>query len=225
MTTVASATEYVCRRRAADCGRRGRRCGNARTVVLVRKDAADAPIVVALPSVRTLHGAFFGSCSRRAGCQRRRGGSGATSTRSSGRRGERFIGPCSPSRRARQSRAGAADQRYLDGTTLDFVLGIGVGGTAGACAHQGAAHNHAADQPLADGRSRGRGLRGRHPIRYNGRDLVVTVATVAVKREAEAAFGGLDGDTSGPVVIVDAGGRTVNVALFSNGQVPLGPHA
>ena len=48
--------------------------------------------------------------------------------------------------------------------------------------------------------------------------MAVTIASVAVKREGEAAFASLEGDTSGPVVVIDGGGRTVNIALFRDGQ-------
>lgn len=219
MTTIAT-TEYVLATDAlaitvdavADVG-------NARTVVLVRKDAADAPIVVALPSVRTLHGAFSYELFAARGLP----------AASWGRLGrdehvielggvERFVGQLAVEHTGAASSGRGSDQRYVDGTTLDFVL-AGV-----AAALPGAARINVrlttmlpiSLWPMADRVAEA--LRGRYPIRYNGRDLVVTVATVAVKREAEAAFGGLDGDTSGPVVIVDAGGRTVNVALFNNGQ-------
>ncbi len=189
--------------------------GNARTVVLVRKDATDAPIVVAMPSVRTLHGAFSYELFAARGLP----------AASWGRLGrdehvielggvERFVGQLAVEHTGAASSGRGSDQRYIDGTTLDFVL-AGV-----AAALPGATRINVrlttmlpiSLWPMAERVAEA--LRGRYPIRYNGRDLVVTVAAVAIKREAEAAFGGLDGDTSGPVVIVDAGGRTVNVALF-----------
>ena len=188
MTTVASATEYVVADAPPIVVDVVADVGNARTVGWCGSDAADAPIVVARPACASSTAHFPTSC-----CGARSAGGVV------GRLGrdEHVIelvassgsGQPPSSTRARSSGRGS-DQRYLDGTTLDLAGRRGGGTAAGAARINVRLTNHAADQPLADGRSRGRGTRGRYPIRYNGRDLVVTVATVAVKREAEAAFVG-----------------------------------
>lgn len=220
MTTTITTTEYVVATDApavtvdvvADVG-------NARTVVLVRRDGDDVPSAITMPSVRTLHGAFsyelFAARGLPASSWAKLGRDEHVIERDGA---ERFVGQLAVEHMGAASSGRGSDARYSDGTTLDFVL-AGV-----AAALPGASKITVrlttmlpiSLWPLAPRVVEA--LRGRYPIRYNGRDLVVTVATVAVKREAEAAFGGLDGDTSGPVVIVDAGGRTVNVALFNNGQ-------
>ena len=97
--------------------------GNARTVVLVRKDAADAPIVVTMPSVRTLHGAFSYELFAARGLP-------ANSWSKLGRDEhvielagvERFVGLLAVEHTGAASSGRGSDQRYIDGTTLDFVL-------------------------------------------------------------------------------------------------------
>ncbi len=193
--------------------------GNARTVVLVRKDATDVPTALTMPSVRTLHGAFSYELFAARGLP-------AASWAKLGRDEhvlelggvERFVGQLAVEHTGAASSGRGSDQRYVDGTTLDFVL-AGV-----ASALPGASKIvlrlttllPISLWPMAERVAEA--LRGRYPIRYNGREIAITIASVTVKREAEAAFGGLEGDTSGPVVVVDAGGRTVNVALFRNGE-------
>lgn len=192
--------------------------GNARTVILVRKDTADAPIVVTMPSVRTLIGAFSYELFAQRGLP-----AASWSRLSAGEHvievggAERFVGNLAVEHAGPASSGRGSDQRYIDGTTLDFVL---VGAAAALPTSTKISVRLTTMLPISLWPMAERvaeALRGRYPIRYNGRDLVVTIATVTVKREAEAAFGGLDGDTSGPVVVIDAGGRTVNVALFRDG--------
>lgn len=193
--------------------------GNARTVVLVRVDEHDAPIVVTMPSIRTLHGAFsyelFAARGLPADAWGRLGRDDHVIERDGA---ERFLGALAAEHIGAASSGRGSDARYYDGTTLDFVL-------AGLAAALPKAARITARLttllpiglwPLAERVADA--LRGRHVYRYNGREMQVTIASVAIKREAEAALGALDGDTRGPIVIVDAGGRTVNVALFNDGQ-------
>jgi hypothetical protein len=193
--------------------------GNARTVLLVRKDGDDVPIAVSMPSIRTLHGAFSYELFAARGLLTGSWGKLGRDEHIIERDGaERFVGGLAAQHTGAASSGRGSDQRYLDGTTLDFVLA----GVASALPSASKITVRLTTMlpislwPLAARVAEA--LRGRYTYRYNGRELSVTIASVTVKREAEAAFGALDGDTSGPIVIVDAGGRTVNVALFNNGE-------
>lgn len=219
MTTLA-ATEYVVATEAptivadvvADVG-------NARTVILVRREGEDVPTAVTMPSIRTLHGAFsyelFAARGLPAGSWAKLGRDEHIVEQGGA---ERFVGQLALEHASAASSGRGSDQRYSDGTTIDFILA----GVAAALPGVPKVSVRLTTMlpvslwPLAPRVAEA--LRGRYAYRYNGRDLVVTIASVTVKREAEAAFGALDGDTSGPLVIIDAGGRTVNVALFSDGQ-------
>lgn len=193
--------------------------GNARTVVLVRRDGDDVPSAIAMPSVRTLHGAFsyelFAARGLPAGSWAKLGRDEHVVEREGA---ERFVGQLAVEHTVAASSGRGSDARYFDGTTLDFVLA----GVAAALPGASKVNVRLTTMlpvslwPLAERVAAA--LRGRYTYRYNGREVVVTIASVTIKREAEAAFGALDGDTSGPVVVVDAGGRTVNVALFRDGE-------
>ena len=193
--------------------------GNARTVVLVLPQGETTPLVSQFPSVRSLHGAFswevFAARGQRANAwgQLERdehiielGGH------------ERFIGRLAVERIAASSSGRGSDERYVDGTTLDFVL-TGIAAAVPRNVRRVVVSLttmvpvglwHLAPRVVE-------ALRGKYEPRYNGREITIVIASVTVKREAEAAFAAIEGDTSGPVVIIDAGGRTVNIALFRDG--------
>ena len=192
--------------------------GNARTVILVRTDADPLPIVVQLPSFRSLHGAFsYEVFADRA----LPSGSWSALKRDEHvieRDGlDRFVGRLAVERSTAASSGRGSDARYHDGTTLDFILAGVASALSGASKIAVNLRTmipislwHLAPQVQA-------ALKGSYPIRYNGRDVTITIRSVVVRREAEAAFDALDGDTTGPLVLIDGGGRTVNVALFRDG--------
>lgn len=193
--------------------------GNARAVVLVRAGEDVAPTAISLPAVRSLHGAFswevFASRGQSAGAWR----SLKSDEHIIERDGiERFLGRLAVERIAASSSGRGSDARYHDGTTLDFIL-------AGVAAAMPGANRltvklttllpislwHLAPK-VQDS------LKGTHAFKYNGRDMRVTIAAVTVKREGEAAFSIIEGDTTGRLLIIDGGGRTVNLALFNAGE-------
>lgn len=193
--------------------------GNARAVVLVRPDGETVPTATLMPAVRSLIGAFswevFASRSLPAGAWGKLRSDDHIIERDGN---ERFLGRLAVDRSAAASSGRGSDARYHDGTTLDFIL-------AGVAASlpQAARINirlttllpislwHLAPKVTE-------ALKGTHAFRYNGRDIRLTIQSVQVRREAEAAYAGLEGDTSGRVLIVDIGGRTVNLALFNAGE-------
>lgn len=193
--------------------------GNARTIVLVRIESDPTPTVVQLPSVRSLHGAFsyelFAARNLPAGSWSKLGRDEHVIERDGI---ERFVGKLAVERITAASSGRGSDARYYDGTTIDFML-------AGIAAALPGANKitvrlttllpislwHLAPKLEA-------ALKGAYSFRYNGREMSITIRSVVVKREAEAAFDALDGDTSGPIIILDMGGRTVNIALFRDGQ-------
>lgn len=193
--------------------------GNARAIVLVRSAERDVPIATIMPAVRSLHGAFSADVLAARGHQPGTWSALGSDEHVIERDGiERFLGRLAIEHAPAASSGRGSDARYYDGTTADFLL-------AGVAAALPAARTikisrlvtmlpislwHLAPKVEA-------ALRGRHSYRYNGRDLTVTIASVQVQREAEAAFATLDGDTSGPILVIDGGGRTVNVAMFNGG--------
>lgn len=193
--------------------------GNARAVVLVREDGNDVPRAILMPAVRSLIGAFSWEVFASRSLPAASWGKLRSDDHIIEREGhERFLGRLAVERSAAASSGRGSDARYHDGTTLDFIL-------AGVAAALPQANKitirlttmlpialwHLAPKVSES-------LRGAHNFNYNGRAVKVTIASVAVKREAEVAFSGLDGDTSGRVLIVDIGGRTVNLALFNGGE-------
>lgn len=220
MTQTTQATEYIVAADAAPIvADVVADIGNARTVILVRREGDDVPSAITMPSVRSLHGAFSWELFAARGLPPQswaRLGRDEHVIEAGGV--ERFVGQLAVEHVAAASSGRGSDARYYDGTTLDFIL-AGV-----AAALPGAARVNVrltTMLPVALWQLAPRvveALRGRHQLRYNGHDLVVTIASVTVKREAESAFGALEGDTSGPLVIIDGGGRTVNIALFRDGE-------
>jgi hypothetical protein len=193
--------------------------GNARAVILVRREGEDVPTAVLMPAVRSLIGAFswevFASRSLPAGSWGKLRSDDHIIERDGN---ERFLGRLAVDRSAAASSGRGSDARYHDGTTLDFIL-AGV-----AASLPGASKVNirlTTLLPISLWHLSGKvqeSLRGAHAFKYNGRDVKVTILSVSVRREAEAAYASLDGDTSGRLLIIDGGGRTVNMALFSNGE-------
>jgi hypothetical protein len=53
---------------------------------------------------------------------------------------------------------------------------------------------------------------------YKGREIRAKIEWVGVRREGEAAYYALPNRSGGRTLIIDGGGRTVNVALFAEGE-------
>lgn len=224
MTETMKPTEYIVASDAAPIvAEVAADIGNARTVVLVRTESEPVPVAINMPSVRTLLPVFSYALFADRGLP---AGSWSKLSRDEHvieRDGvERFVGKLAAERATAASGGRGSDARYYDGTTLDFIL-------AGVAAALPTARSITvklttmipialwALAPKVES-----ALRGLHTFRYNGREITIKIASVTVRREGEAAFNALDGDTSGPVVIIDGGGRTVNVALFRDGTYRTG---
>lgn len=197
--------------------------GNARAVVLVREDGADVPTAITMPAVRSLIGAFswevFAGRNLPAGSWGKLRSDDHIIERAGH---ERFLGRLAVERSAAASSGRGSDARYYDGTTLDFILAGIAAALPGAIK---ASVRLTTMLPISLWHLAPKvseSLKGAHKFTYNGRAVVVTILSVAVRREAEAAHVGLDGDTGGRILLVDIGGRTVNLALFNNGEYRAG---
>ena len=197
--------------------------GNARTVVLVRSGADEAPTAIMMPSIRTLHGAFahdlFAARGLPAGSWGRLGRDEHIIERDGI---ERFVGMLAVEHIGAKSSGRGSDQRYYDGTTLDFIL-AGIAAALPKAAR--ITVNLTTMIPFGLwtlAQKVEQALRGTHKAVYNGRAVEITIRSVTVRREGEAAFAALEGDTSGPVVLIDGGGRTINIVLFRDGEVRSG---
>ena len=219
MTDTAIATDYVVADEISITAEAVADVGNARTVVLVLPQGETTPFVSQFPSVRSLHGAFSWEVFAARGLSASAWGQLERDEHIielGGR--ERFIGRLAVERIAASSSGRGSDERYIDGTTLDFVL-TGIASAVPKNVRK-VVVNLTTMVPIGLWHLAPRvaeALRGKVELRYNGREITIVIATVTVKREGETAFAALDGDTSGPVVVIDAGGRTVNIALFMNG--------
>lgn len=193
--------------------------GNARTVVLVNEAATGTTTEIAFPSAKTLRGAF----SRKLFANRREAGDAWASLKSDEHIIERdgietFVGRLAVESDLPVSSGRGSDKRYADGTTLDLLL-------TGICAALPKAniitarvtvmvpadlHDQLAPSVI-------RTLQATHKLGYNGRDVVIKITSVDVRREGEVAYKAIDGDKPSRVIIVDGGGRTINLALFKDG--------
>ena len=82
MTDTASKTDYIVATDAAPIAVDVvADIGNARTVVLVRRDGEDVPMALTMPSVRSLHGAFSWELFAARSLRRSPGETGARRTR------------------------------------------------------------------------------------------------------------------------------------------------
>lgn len=225
MTTTQNQTEYLVSTEmgtitvdvAADIG-------NARAVVLVRPDGESVPIATIMPAVRSLHGAFSWELFAARGLPAASWGKLKSDEHVIERGGhERFLGRLAVERSAAASSGRGSDARYYDGTTLDFILAGVASALPGATSI--AVRQLVTVVPISLWHLAPRvekALKGAHEFSYNGRTIRARVSSVVVKREAESAFTSFDGDVSGRVLVVDIGGRTVNLALFSGGEYAKG---
>lgn len=193
--------------------------GNARAVILTRSDGSDVPTAISMPAVRSLHGAFSWEVFAGKGVSAGSWRSLRSDEHIIERAGhERFLGKLAVERSAAASSGRGSDARYHDGTTLDFIL---AGVAAATSASVITVRSLTTMLPISLWHLAPKvqeALSGMHAFSYNGRSIKLRIASVVVKREAEAAFSGLDGETSGRVLLVDIGGRTVNLALFNAGE-------
>lgn len=193
--------------------------GNARAVVLVRPDGSDVPIAVTMPAVRSLHGVTSWELFAARGLPSGAWGKLKSDEHIISRDEiERFVGRLAVERARAASSGRGSDARYYDGTTLDFLL-------AGVAAALPSATKIAIRLttviPISLWHIAPRveqATVGTHKFSYNGRDVTVLIRSATIRREAEAAYPALDGDVSGKVLIIDIGGRTVNLALFTAGE-------
>jgi hypothetical protein len=224
MTTLQEKVEYIVSEdRSVTTADVAADIGNARAVVLVRPEGETVPTVTLMPAVRSLIGAFSWEVFASRSLPASSWGKLRSDDHIIERDGqERFLGRLAVERSAAASSGRGSDARYHDGTTLDFIL-AGV-----AAALPGASKINVRLTtllPISLWHLSGKvseALKGTHIFRYNGRDVRVQIQSVTVRREAEAAYAGLEGDTSGRILIVDIGGRTVNLALFNNGEYRAG---
>lgn len=198
--------------------------GNARAVVLVRKEGEDIAQAVTMPAVRSLHGAFSWEVFASRGLSAGAWGSLKRDEHIIERGGhERFLGRLAVERSAAASSGRGSDARYYDGTTLDFILAGVASAVPGAT--KIIISRLVTVLPISLWHLSARvveSTRGVHRFSYNGRGVSVDIRSVQVKREGEAAFATIEGDTSGKILVIDGGGRTVNLALFSGGEYRAG---
>ncbi len=193
--------------------------GNARAVVLVRVGSDDVPRAILMPAVRSLHGAFSWEVFASKGLAAQSWRSLKSDEHVIERDGiERFLGKLAVERSSAASSGRGSDARYYDGTTLDFIL---AGVAAALPGVSKASIRLTTVIPISLWHLSSKvvdTLKGTHAFKYNGRDVRLTISTVTVKREGEAAYASLEGDTAGRLLIIDGGGRTVNLALFNAGE-------
>lgn len=223
MTDTVKTTEYILADAAPIVCEVAADIGNARAVVLVRTADNPTPIEVAMPSIRTLGSAFSWKLFAARGLPAESWSALRPGEHIIERDGvERFLGRLAVEQSDAASGGRGSDHRYSDGTTVDFILAAVASAlpTAIKIAVKLTTMLPISLWHLAPAVERS--LVGSYKVRYNGRDVAIQIRSVAVRREAESALDSLDGDVSGALVIVDAGGRTVNVALFKDGAYRTG---
>ena len=192
--------------------------GNARAMILV-SSGAFLNVEISMPAVRSLHAAFSSDVFERRGLP---AGSWSklrnTDHIIQTAQGERFLGTLALDFGTAISSGRGSDQRYSDGTTRDFIL-AGIAAAMPSARHIVA--RVATMLPISlymEHRAAvERSLKGTHTFTYNGRSVTVKIEHVRVEREGAAAFAGMP-PTTGRAIGIDIGGRTVNVALFLNGE-------
>jgi hypothetical protein len=193
--------------------------GNARADLLVQA-GADRPIAITMPALRSLDIVFARDLFDRRGLPPTGWRQLAPDEHVISRDGfDRYLGKLAVEHARASSGGRGSNDRYSDGTTAEFIL-AGLGAAlpkatkfAVRCATLlpiklwATHHQHVENS-----------LRGRRDYTYNGRQLDAQFDYVAVIREGEAAYHALPTPPKGRAVIVDAGGRTINVALFADGR-------
>lgn len=191
--------------------------GNAESLVLVRRGERVVP--VAMPAARTLGAVFSreifdqrglppGSWARLAADEHiiKIGGV------------ERFLGRLAVESGAAIGTGRGSDQRYSDGTTIEFILASiaeALPGETDITARLVTLlpislwSQHAEQVRVA--------LQRTHTLEHKGRSVRIRFVEVQVRREGEVAYYALPGRPLGRTLILDGGGRTFNIALFMDG--------
>ena len=159
MTQTTQATEYIVAADAAPIvADVVADIGNARTVILVRREGDDVPSAITMPSVRSLHGAFSWELFAARGLPPQswaRLGRDEHVIEAGGV--ERFVGQLAVEHVAAASSGRGSDARYYDGTTLDFIL-AGGGDSRLAIEVDGFEHHERTQEQAERDRARDRAL-------------------------------------------------------------------
>ena len=193
--------------------------GNARTALLVQVGES-APTLIRMPTVRSLDVVFARDLFDRRGLPPAAWDALAPDEHVLTQDGvDRFLGRLAIEYARSPSSGRGSDARYSDGTTTAFML---AGLAAAAPRARSFVVRCATLLPIALWSQHATAvvssLRAPQRFAYNGRALEARFEQVLPLREGVAAYHGLAQPPQGRAVIVDGGGRTVNVALFNDGQ-------
>jgi hypothetical protein len=222
MTTTVHPTEFVLAPSTADADRvsvtLAADVGNARTAVLVQLGDA-APTLVTMPTVRSLDVVFARDVFNTRGLLPDAWHTLASDEHILTQDGvDRFLGRLALDYARAPSSGRGSDARYSDGTTTTFLL---AGLAAAAPRTRQFVVRCATLLPISlwaqHATEVAASLRTIHRYSYNGRPIEARFDYVLPLREGVAAYYALPQPPQGRAVIVDGGGRTVNVALFNDG--------
>jgi hypothetical protein len=222
MTTTVNPTEFVVAPGPAESTRvavtMAADVGNARTAVLVQLGDA-APTLVTMPTVRSLDVVFARDVFERRSLPADAWYALAPDEHIVTHDGvDRFLGRLAVDYARAPSSGRGSDARYSDGTTTAFIL---AGLAAAAPKARQFVVRCATLLPIGLWAQRATevaaSLRGVYHYSYNGRPIEARFDDVLPLREGVAAYAALPQPLHGRAVIVDGGGRTVNVALFNDG--------
>ena len=193
--------------------------GNARTAIMVQAAGQDRPTLIQMPTVRSLDVVFARDVFDRRGLASdawRQLGAHDHIITADGM--DRFLGDLAVDFARSQSSGRGSDNRYSDGTTAEFML---AGMSAAAKGQAKFAVRCATLLPIKLWPSQAakveQHLRQTWGYSYNGKPIEAKFESVKAFREGEAAFYALPKKPQGRAIVVDGGGRTVNVALFGDG--------
>ena len=198
--------------------------GNARSVVLVSDPQTGTTIERIMPSARTLLGASSREVFSARGLPPKSWHALKADEHVISRNGvEIFVGTLAVESDLPASGGRGSDRRYSDGTTLDLLLS-GICSALPRVSKISVRVSTLVPIALFDALEATiiTSLKKTHTITYNGHDVQIKVTEVVVRREGQAAYAALAGEKSGRTLIVDGGGRTINLALFDNGVYKLG---
>jgi hypothetical protein len=193
--------------------------GNARTAIMVQAAGQERPTLIQMPTVRSLDVVFSRDVFDRRGLpadswQKLGGHDHVISADGM----DRFLGDLAVDFARSQSSGRGSDNRYSDGTTAEFIL---AGIAAAAKGEARFAVRCAALLPIKLWPSQAerveKHLKQTWEYAYNGRPITAKFESVKAYREGEAAFYALPKKPQGRAIMLDGGGRTVNVALFGDG--------